>query len=172
MIDWQAIVAEHGPAVWRTIYRLVSHREDALDCYQETFFQAAQYAAEHTVSNWAGWLSQTASARALDCLRRRYRTDRISAPLESAADTADVGPAPDAQAELRETIGRLRLALAELPPQQSEVFCLREIELMSTAEVAVLLNVTPDDVATWLHRAKRKLREALAEDGRRSEVKR
>jgi RNA polymerase sigma-70 factor, ECF subfamily len=59
-----------------------------------------------------------------------------------------------------------------LPPQQSEVFCLREIELMSTAEVARLLNVTPDDVATSLHRAKRKLREALAEDDRRSEVPR
>jgi DNA-directed RNA polymerase specialized sigma24 family protein len=52
VIDWQAIVAEHGPAVWRTVFRLVSHREDALDCYQETFLQAAQYAARHTISNW------------------------------------------------------------------------------------------------------------------------
>lgn len=172
MIDWQTIVAEHGPAVWRTVYRLVSHREDALDCYQETFLQAAKYAVQHSVSNWAGLLKQMATARALDCLRQRYRSDRKTAPLEAAANALHDGLSPDVQAELQEAMARLRRTLAELPPRQSEVFCLREIELMSTAEVADQLQVTTDEVATWLHRAKRKLREALSEFGRQSEVQR
>jgi RNA polymerase sigma-70 factor, ECF subfamily len=172
VIDWQTIVAEHGPAVWRTVYRLVSHREDALDCYQETFFQAAQYAKAHVVSNWPGLLKQMASSRALDCLRQRYRKSSKLAPLEAAANTTAVGPTPEVQAELREDIERLRQALPELSPRQSEVFCLREIELMSTAEVADVLDLSPDDVATALHRAKRKLREALAEDDHRTEVHR
>jgi RNA polymerase sigma-70 factor (ECF subfamily) len=172
VVDWQSIVAEHGPAVWRAVYRLVSHREDALDCYQETFLRAAQYARQHTVSNWAGLLRQTATARALDCLRRRYRAAKQMAPLEAAAETAHAGPSPDVRAELQEAMDRLRRALTELPTQQSEVFCLRELELMSTADVARLMNVTPDDVATWLHRAKRKLRGALTEEEKRSEVQR
>lgn len=172
MIDWQVIVDEHGSQVWRTVYRLVSHREDALDCYQETFLQAAQFAARHTVSNWPGLLKQLAAARALDCLRRRYRQGNKHVPLTAATNAPQLGPTPGAQAELREEMDRLRHALAELPPQHAEVFCLREIELMSTAEVAEVLKVTPDDVATWLHRAKRKLRKALAMDDRRSEIRR
>jgi RNA polymerase sigma-70 factor (ECF subfamily) len=76
------------------------------------------------------------------------------------------------QAELQESIDRLRRALAALPPRQSEVFYLREIELMSTAEVAEQLHVTPDDVATWLHRAKRKLRQLLSDLDHPSDVRR
>ena len=33
MIDWGAILAEHGSAVWRTVYRLLDHHDDALDCW-------------------------------------------------------------------------------------------------------------------------------------------
>jgi RNA polymerase sigma-70 factor (ECF subfamily) len=164
VIDWQAIVDEHGPVVWRTIYRLVSRHEDALDCYQETFLRAARYASEHAVSNWPALLKQMATTQALDCLRRRYRVERRSAELELASDTACRGQPPDTQAELSEVVDRLREALAELPPSQAEVFWLREIELMNTAEAATLLQITPDDVATRLHRAKVKLRRALSPD--------
>ena len=172
VIDWQAIVAEHGPHVWRTVYRLVSHHEDALDCYQEAFMRASRYASTHTVSNWAALLRQIATGRALDCLRRRYQTVARTSPLEAAADRSTHDLSPPAQVELSEAMEQLRRALSELPSHQSEVFCLREFELMSTADVAKLLNVTPDEVATWLHRAKRKLREALTEDGRQSEMRR
>jgi RNA polymerase sigma-70 factor, ECF subfamily len=171
VIDWTTIVAEHGPRVWRTVYRLVSHREDALDCYQETFLKAAKYAANHTVSNWTGLLSKLANAQALDCLRRRYRAGRQCEALDAAVDVATTDAAPERRAEVLDSIEQVRLALVELPQNQAEVFCLREIELMSTADVARLMNVTPDDVATWLHRAKRKLREALSENDR-SEVQR
>jgi RNA polymerase sigma-70 factor (ECF subfamily) len=170
VIDWQSIVADYGPQVWRTVYRLVSNRDDALDCYQETFLHAAQYAARHTVSNWPGLLRQMASARALDCLRRRYRTERNSVSLGEAIDVPHGGPPPDVQAELNESTERLRRALAALPSKQSEVFCLREIELMTTAEVANQLQVTLDEVATWLHRAKRKLREVLSSDDQISRI--
>lgn len=170
MIDWPRIVADHGPAVWRTVYRLVSNREDAHDCYQETFLQAAQYAKTQTVSNWAALLRRIATGRALDCLRRRYRSAGAT-PLEATAESPELGPAPDVQAELREAMELLRRELGFLPAQQAQVFWLREVEMMSTAEVADELQVAPDQVATWLHRAKRKLRDALAEYDRRSEIR-
>jgi RNA polymerase sigma-70 factor, ECF subfamily len=172
VIDWPTIVADHGPAVWRTVYRLVSDREDAHDCYQETFLQAARLAKTQTVSNWAALLKRIATGRALDCLRRRYRTAGNSAPLEAADDCPAPGPTPATQAELCEAMDRLRRALVLLPDPQSEVFLLREVELMSTADVADELQVTPDQVATWLHRAKRKLRDVLAENDRQSELRR
>jgi RNA polymerase sigma factor (sigma-70 family) len=162
VIDWSTIVAEHGPAVWRTVYRLVSDREDANDCYQETFLRAARFASKRTVSNWGALLQRMAAGRALDCLRRRYR-DVVSVPLEAAADFPDRGVLPSAQIELHETVERLRRGVASLPSQHAVVFWLREVELMSTAEVADALQITPDQVATGLYRAKQKLREALTE---------
>jgi hypothetical protein len=36
-IDWRAILSEHGSKVWQTVYRLLNHREDALDCYVNHF---------------------------------------------------------------------------------------------------------------------------------------
>jgi DNA-directed RNA polymerase specialized sigma24 family protein len=34
------VVAAHADAVWRTAFRLLNNREDALDCYQQTFLDA------------------------------------------------------------------------------------------------------------------------------------
>src|SRR5687767_8295772 len=44
MADWAAILAEHGPRVWRTAFRVLNHSADAHDCYQETFLAAWQLA--------------------------------------------------------------------------------------------------------------------------------
>lgn len=172
VIDWQAIIAEHGPHVWRTVSRLVSHREDALDCYQETFLAAAQYSSAHAVSNWRGLLKQIATGRAIDCLRRRYRTEKNTAPLEAAAGVADAGAEADSEVRFRDSLDRLRRALVELPTRQSKAFCLRELELMSAAEVAAELNATPDEVAVWLHRAKIALRQVFAGENRPTRVRR
>lgn len=40
MTNIEEIVAAHADAVWRTAYRLLNNREDALDCYQQTFLDA------------------------------------------------------------------------------------------------------------------------------------
>ena len=73
MPDWDAIVAEHGPLVWRTVYRLVGNHADASDCFQETFLSAISAARRERVENWGGFLQRIATARALDRLRRRVR---------------------------------------------------------------------------------------------------
>ena len=55
MSDWPSILAEHGPTVWRTIYRLLDHHADALDCYQETLLAAWRFAANcrTAITSWA-----------------------------------------------------------------------------------------------------------------------
>ena len=35
VIEWPAIVRDYGPIVWKTAYRLLSHHDDAADCFQE-----------------------------------------------------------------------------------------------------------------------------------------
>ena len=171
MIDWAQIVAEHGPDVWRTAYRLLSDHEDASDCYQETFLKAVEYARRHSVAYWPAVLRRIATARAMDALRRRYRAEEQRESLALGThEPLEGSPGPHAQAQLRESMAQMRQALAELPPTHAEVFWLSEVELLSHGDIAAQFNSTPQQIAVWLHRAKQKLKKMLAERGVTSEV--
>jgi RNA polymerase sigma-70 factor, ECF subfamily len=164
--DWPQIVELHGPDVWRTAYRLLSDRDDASDCYQETFLQALDYARRREVTCWPAILRRMATARAIDMLRRRYRSKERCESLALMADEpAGSGPAPDANEQLRESMDQLRQALAAIPPTQAEVFWLSEVEMLSHADIGGQLGIRSQQVAGLLHRAKRKLRQLLEARG-------
>ena len=169
MVDWPTIVEQKGPHVWRTAYRLLSNREDANDCYQETFLQAFKFSQKRDIENWSGLLKRIVTARALDRLRQRYRSR--SEPLENEFAVIGREPAPYGTAQQKEWMDQLRHAIAELPEQQADVFCLSEIENLGHSEIAEQLDVTTKQIAVWLHRAKKKLRQLLAERGLADEVK-
>src|SRR5258705_10863648 len=82
MTDWEGIVERDGPAVWRTVYRLLGRRADAEDCYQETFLAALRLWARQPVRHPRAALQRLATARAVDRLRRRYRESARSVPAD------------------------------------------------------------------------------------------
>jgi RNA polymerase sigma-70 factor (ECF subfamily) len=72
---------------------------------------------------------------------------------------------PPWQATLDEELAeRLRLALAELPPDWAEVFCLNRLEDLSYREIADALRISVDSVGVRLHRARERLKRLLSED--------
>ncbi|MEI6244448.1 MAG: RNA polymerase sigma factor [Acidobacteriota bacterium] len=78
-------------------------------------------------------------------------------------DVADAGKGPDAQA-LNAWLGRrLRTALSGLAPVDRMIVLLREMEGLSTREVAEITQLSEDNVKTRLHRARGRLRELLKE---------
>jgi RNA polymerase sigma-70 factor (ECF subfamily) len=68
---------------------------------------------------------------------------------------------PVQEAEAAELAGRLRHALTQLPPQQSQAFCLRHLNGMDYAEIALEMGVTIDAAGSLLHRARAHLGEML-----------
>lgn len=159
-LDWTAIVREYGPLVWKTAYRVLGQEADAADCFQETFVSALEVARKAPVKHWAGLLMQLATARALDSLRRRLRRQKRdeAAPVEEEV-AEQVGPLEAAQAA---DLGELLMAaVAELPQQQGQVFCLRHLSGMSYEEIGAELGISVDGVGTALFKARSKLRQAL-----------
>lgn len=158
MIDWDRVVTEHGPMVWRTTYRLLGRADEAEDCLQETFLAAVEFARRQRVKSWPGLLRHLATARALDRLRRR-RPERVESadPDAIAGNQAD----PAELAEAAELGERLRGALTRLSPRQAEVFSLRFMEEMSYREIGAALGLRTNAVAVLLHEAREKLRAAL-----------
>jgi len=57
--------------------------------------------------------------------------------------------------------GRLRQALKNLPPSYRLIVVMRQIEGLSTKEVAAIAGVSESNVKTRLHRARLMLRKAL-----------
>jgi DNA-directed RNA polymerase specialized sigma24 family protein len=94
MIDWRAILEDHGPTVWRIVYRLLNHHADALDCYQETFLTAYGAAERQSIANWACFLSALATRRTIDRLRRRIRARKRFCPIDSIAEPVSESDSP------------------------------------------------------------------------------
>ena len=100
------------------------------------------------------WVLTAARNRATNWLRA-YRPE-LGADLESALD-------PREPADLHEELER---AFAALPADQRSVFHLAEVEQLSHEEIARIEGCAIGTVKSRLHRARRRLRELLAEPGR------
>jgi len=154
--DWDRIVREHGPAVFGTAWRILGHAADTEDVVQEVFLEAYRLQPED-VRHWGGWLRRLAACRALDRLRQR-RHPQVLDDLR----LSDATPGPEEAAIGNELSGRLREAIARLPPREAEVFCLRYFEDLSYQQIAEALGTTPGAVAVALHKARAKLETLLA----------
>ena len=105
MTDWPALVRDHTPRLWAVAYRLVSHEADAADCVQRAFVAAVELHQRQPVRDWLPLLVRLTTARALDCLRQRYRRARRSGPLDfdppGGADPLDLSSGGELAAALR-----------------------------------------------------------------------
>jgi RNA polymerase sigma-70 factor (ECF subfamily) len=161
MKEWSTIVRRHSPLVWRTIYRLLAHDADAADCLQETFVNAWTIARRETVRNWPGLLQRLATARALDQLRRRHRNAKHFPSASDLGEMPASGNGPIANVQSTELAEQLRMALADLPEQQSQAYCLRHLNDFSYEQIAEELRMSVSAVGVNLHRATERLRAAL-----------
>src|SRR5687767_1790771 len=144
MTDWDGILSREGPAVWRTVYRLLGRRADAEDCFQETFLAALQAWREEAeagreVASPRALLQRLATARAIDRLRSRYRRGGREQEVDHDRGL-DALPGshrgPQEHAASTELASSLRTALASIPERQAEVFCLHCLDGWSYDEIA------------------------------------
>jgi RNA polymerase sigma-70 factor (ECF subfamily) len=161
MADWPFILAEHGATVWRTVYRLLDHHADALDCYQETFLAAWRFAEREPVADWPSLLISLATRRAMDRLRQRYR-DRVRViAIDSVREPGSDADCPVRHASAKELMDRLRAGMAELPDKQAEVFWLSCVEGLPHQQISGRMEIPPGEVRVLLHRARTRLRAVL-----------
>ncbi len=162
-------MANDGPIVWRTLWRLLANRHDVEECFQETFLGALKVSRRQAVDSWPALLCSLATARAMDQLRKRYRqSDRrrnsdsggdSAATLQADASSTNAGPVEQAvAAELSE---RLREALTQLPERQAEMFYLHALCGWSHREIGERLSQTENAVGVAIHRVRQHLKELL-----------
>lgn len=153
------------------------HAPDAEDVMQDALMRT--YRRVGTIKDPAAfrtWLFRTVRNACLMKRRKRVdepaRVESLDEPHGSGQadgtstprDVATGGKGPEELA-LNAWLGRrLRRALATLPPAYRMIVLLREMEGLSTREVADVTGMTEVNVKTRLHRARVMLREALGSE--------
>ena len=167
---FEAIVTRYQARVFRLAWRLTASEGDAADVLQETFLQVyRKLRAFRGDSRLGTWLYRIATNAAL--MHRRARSRRPSEPLDAFLPRFDehglhaATPAQlQAPASVEQQLDRRRLAekalaaIDRLPDNYREAFVLRDLEEMTTAQVADVLGLEPAAVRQRVHRARTMLR--------------
>lgn len=153
--------------------RIVGSEEDARDVLQEAYTSAfkalPRFEGQAKLSTW---LHRIVVNTALMRLRTRKR--KPEEPIEPllpafkddgkpAAAAVEWADGADVALERSETRAFVRAQIDQLPETYRTVLLLRDIEELSTSEVAAMLNTTENAVKIRLHRARQALRALLNE---------
>lgn len=147
------------------------HAEDAEDVMQDALLKTYRHVSQiRDPLAFRTWLYRTVRNACLVKRRRRVGEPSRMEPMEPPADrpgsggaleVADAGKRPDELAIDRWLNQRLNAALQALAPMYRVIVVLREIEGLSTREVAEVLGISEANVKTRLHRARTMLRAQL-----------
>ncbi len=160
---FEAIVRLYERRIFGLALRLAGSREDAQDAMQETFIRLFRNLARVDSDQALGsWLYSVAVNACRDIGRARRRS-RLAPMGERLAVFADPAANPEAIRSGEEQEERLRSGLQELPEKERAALILRELEGLSTQEVARILGSSEATVRVQVASARVKLRRLLAD---------
>jgi RNA polymerase sigma-70 factor (ECF subfamily) len=162
------LVEAYSPGIYNLAMKMLGNPDLAEDILQETFVNACRaidrFEGRSHISTWLYRIAHNA-------VLMRLRKEKGIPELSSIDDELDVDTLPtptpwDDSPERRllrtELLEVMDGALTTLSEALREVFVLRDIDGLSTAETAEVLNISQTAVKSRLHRARLALRELLA----------
>jgi RNA polymerase sigma-70 factor (ECF subfamily) len=172
---FEVIVARYESRVYRLACRLTGSEADAMDALQDTFLQVyRRLASFRGESRFGTWLYRIATNAAL--MLNRVRARQPAESLEAFLprfDEAGLHLGSPAELQSAATIDEIvdrrllaekaRAAIERLPEPYRFAFVLRDLEEMSTADVADVLGIEPAAVRQRVHRARLMLRGYLTD---------
>jgi RNA polymerase sigma-70 factor (ECF subfamily) len=167
---FEDLVMRYQARVFRLARRLTGDDGDAQDAQQETFLQVHRgLPSFRGDARFSTWLFRIATNAAL--MQRRARQRRPAESLEDYLprfDGAGLHAATPAQLQApcraedlldRQLLAeKARAGIERLPDLYREAFVLRDLEELSTSEVAEVLGLEPAAVRQRVHRARLMLR--------------
>lgn len=157
-------------AAYRFSLLVCGHPEDAEDVMQEALIKTYQHVSGITdPQSFRTWLYTTVRNACLMKRRRHAGEPAAFVPLDGedddrargAVQIADDATPADERLMHDWMDARLRKALATLPPAYRMIVVMREMEGLSTKEVAAITGYSEVNVKTRLHRARLMLRKQL-----------
>lgn len=168
---FEKVVLKESPRLFRMIMRIVQDEDEARSVMQETFLQAyKRLSTFRRESKFSTWLYAIGLNLARASLRKLKRFDSLDEeaidrmqPVFSNGMYADSYETwnPQKIAERKERKDLVHKAISQLPTDYRAIVTLRDIEELSTSEVADVLEISEGAVRVRLHRARQALRKLL-----------
>ncbi len=171
--------AEYYDLVLRAVARKLSQilnapppREEVEDICNEVFVHLLADDCRamrrlHRPASLNAWLVTVARNLTVDCLRKRGSRLRLE-DATAHEPVAPHEPAPDQTVMAQEQQSAVGTKMAELPALDRLILELYYLHSLKYAEIASMLGMNPNTVASRVRRAKEKLRKLLAEDDNES----
>lgn len=154
---FEQVFRQRETEVLRTAYRILGNWADAEDVAQNVFIRLHKHGTNFP-SDMAlrSWLYRVAVNLCLDTTRRRRRFEEVPETIPAAGRSAEAAVIGQQQKQTIEA------ALAALPPRERAAVILREIEGLTSPEVAAILGSTDGTVRSQVAKALGKLRLILS----------
>jgi RNA polymerase sigma-70 factor (ECF subfamily) len=169
---FQELVLRYQNRLVALLAHLVGSRDKAEDLTQDVFLRVfrakQQYVPGSKFSTWLYTIANNVARNHLRSMSRRHEVNLAPSkgnnhdarPLENAALAASA-MMPSRQIEKDELCAAVQAAIASLNDRQREAMLLSKFENMSYAEIAEIMDMTPQAIKSLLSRARNRVREAL-----------
>lgn len=155
------LYTEHVDSVRRVAYHLVGDSDATADAVQDTFARALQHLDDlREPDRFRPWLLSIARHAATDQLRARKRLTALDKSHDELL--AATGPGPESLAEVRELADQVQGCVAGLSKRDAAAVTMVTQLGFTPSQVADALGVTQGAAKVIVHRARRRLRNALA----------
>ena len=158
------LVRTHELRAFRVARGLIANEEDARDVAQEAFLRVFRSIERFDYGYaFSTWLHRIVTNLAIDHLRRRRVVGRGGALDDEENQAPELVDErvedPSAGVVREETIGEVHECLAALAPHFQSVLVLRELDGLSCAEIAEIVDATNVTVRWRLHRGRKLFQE-------------
>lgn len=147
------LVNAHFDIVWRWLRAFGVHRDDADDATQQVFLIASHKQAAIVAGSERSFLFGTARGVASNYRRIARRRPPLADEAEIVA-LLDSAPNPEESLDDRQAHAVLEHLISLLEDDLRDVFVLFQLEELSTAEIAAILEIPAGTVASRLRRAR------------------
>jgi RNA polymerase sigma-70 factor (ECF subfamily) len=160
-LAFELLMRRHNQRVYRVVRSVLRSPAEIEDVMQQAYVSAFTHLDQFTgAARWSTWLCRIALNEALARLRQQGRFVSIDSMAQDAmaisGKTQDTDP--ERMAADREFTRLVAADIDRLPDIYRTVLIMREVEGMSTADTAAVLDVEEDVVKTRLLRARAALR--------------
>ena len=160
-----SLFRRYRPAIARYAGRMLGDDARAEDIVQEVFLSALRSIGSlDRPAGFKPWLYRIAHNTCVDHMRRTHRAEEVSIDANLLPASEEIrlfrrAPSTHAAVTQKEDFKNLREAFGGLPPSQSEVLVMRELEGLSYDEIAARMGITRASVESMLFRARQGLRD-------------
>lgn len=160
------LVRDHSRLVYRIAYAVLRSHHDAEDATQETFLRVLRYRSKLAqVDDPKPWLARIAWRVAVDRSQQRKRQQEtpLEDPERSVGEAASSDTPADETVQAAQFTAVLEKLIASLPEKLRQPLILSTVEEMSPREIAAALGINEAAVRSRVFRARRVLKEKLAQ---------